>query len=416
MTVGAGILGDGEVVREADPGRTQDERSRARHGGRRHGPKRHETAPHTYREGARRRRDHVEVCQIRYDSSKTTYEDLVSHLFTFLERGVEPPRKRLRVAVRVGDFCARRDATGERREGGAQSAGRAGRGHDQSVRGREPRAGVEDATTFYPARPPHQRYLEKETDYCNHRRRFRWEDVFVRRHLVRDRAQSVSYLFVVLLLIACRRRPSRRRALRPPPARETRAGSSAASAPARRSPEPAEGRRDVSARVYCVASSTPSDALTHVRAQSEKLAHPRTRRARSEASPRARLAEASAGAELGQRRRAPRPGRPKRRTPRPPQRGEHDLTRARGIRVRAVLSAATRARSASNAACSCARTDAPAPTSEASLDGARALRTRSARRAREKNEARQPRPLRFVVSVFADLSQPRVRRGDDKVK
>ena len=76
------LLGDGEVVREAFRGGLEDERSRARHGGRVHGPKRHETAPRIER-CARGRRGHVEVCQIRYDSSKTTYEDLVSHLFTF---------------------------------------------------------------------------------------------------------------------------------------------------------------------------------------------------------------------------------------------------------------------------------------------------------------------------------------------
>lgn len=140
------------------------------------------TKPHpTYREVCSGKTGHVEVCQIRYDSSKTTYEDLVSHLFTFhdpttLNRQGNDSGSQYASVIFAHDETQRETAEKVvRKVQGALDAGtiKAYAGGTVATR-------VEDATTFYPAHEAHQKYLEKKPEgYCNHRRRFRWEDVFV---------------------------------------------------------------------------------------------------------------------------------------------------------------------------------------------------------------------------------------------
>ena len=137
----------------------------------------------SYREVCSGKTGHVEVCQIRYDTSKTTYEDLVSHLFTFhdpttLNRQGNDAGSQYASVIFVHDQTQRKTAEKVvRRVQGALDAGAITK--YQYANGTVATR-VEDATTFYPAHEAHQKYLEKRPQgYCNHRRRFRWEDVFV---------------------------------------------------------------------------------------------------------------------------------------------------------------------------------------------------------------------------------------------
>ena len=137
----------------------------------------------TYREVCSGTTGHVEVCQIRYDSTKTTYEDLVSHLFTFHD-----PTTANRQGNDVGSQYASvifthdetQKETAEKVVRKVQGALESGKITNFQYANKNVATRVEDATTFYPAHEAHQKYLEKKPEgYCNHRRRFRWEDVFV---------------------------------------------------------------------------------------------------------------------------------------------------------------------------------------------------------------------------------------------
>jgi peptide-methionine (S)-S-oxide reductase len=82
----------------------------------------------TYREVCSGTTGHVEVCQIRYDSTKTTYEDLVSHLFTFHDP-TTANRQGNDVGSQYASVIFTHDETQKETadKGCAQSAGRAGR-------------------------------------------------------------------------------------------------------------------------------------------------------------------------------------------------------------------------------------------------------------------------------------------------
>ena len=140
------------------------------------------TKPHpTYREVCSGKTGHVEVCQIRYDSSKTTYEDLVSHLFTFHDpttlnrQGNDSGSQYASVIL----CTARRNGRSPRRWC-AECRARWTRARSKRTRAEPSRRASRTRRRFTRAREAHQKYLEKKPEgYCNHRRRFRWEDVFV---------------------------------------------------------------------------------------------------------------------------------------------------------------------------------------------------------------------------------------------
>lgn len=137
----------------------------------------------TYREVCTGSTGHVEVCQIRYDPLKTSYKDLVSHFFTFHD-----PTTNDRQGNDVGTQYAsvifvhssEQRKTAETRLKKVQGALDDGKITGAMYAGKTAATKIQDATTFYPAEEAHQKYLEKKpTGYCNHRRRFKWQDVFV---------------------------------------------------------------------------------------------------------------------------------------------------------------------------------------------------------------------------------------------
>ena len=133
----------------------------------------------TYHEVCSGRTGHVEVCQVKYDPSATSYEDLASHFYTFHD-----PTTRNRQGNDVGTQYAsvvfvhdgEQRSTAERVKEKVQ--GLVNKGKIKSYANDQVCTEIWDATTFYPAEEGHQKYLEKRpTGYCNHRRRFRWMDV-----------------------------------------------------------------------------------------------------------------------------------------------------------------------------------------------------------------------------------------------
>jgi peptide-methionine (S)-S-oxide reductase len=136
----------------------------------------------TYREVCSGTTGHVEVCQIRYDASKTSAEDLMCHLFTFHDpttanRQGNDSGTQYASVIFVHDEEQRKVA--EKTVKKVQSALEKGKITPYMYATKKVTTKIEDATTFYPADEAHQKYLEKKpAGYCNHRRRFKWEDVF----------------------------------------------------------------------------------------------------------------------------------------------------------------------------------------------------------------------------------------------
>ena len=137
----------------------------------------------TYREVCSGTTGHVEVCQVRYDATKTTYEDLVSHLFTFHDATTFNRQGNdvgTQYASVIFTHTPEQKEIAEKTVKNVQHALDSGKINRYMYSGKTIVTKVEDATTFYPADEAHQKYLEKKpTGYCNHRRRFTWDDVFL---------------------------------------------------------------------------------------------------------------------------------------------------------------------------------------------------------------------------------------------
>ena len=132
----------------------------------------------TYREVCSGSTGHVEVCQVKYDPGKTSYERLAKHFFTFHD-----PTTKNRQGNDAGTQYAsiifahdpEQRATAERVREEVRRRVRDGR--VRSYANPDVVTEVVDAADYYPASDAHQRYLEKRPDgYCNHRRRFAWVD------------------------------------------------------------------------------------------------------------------------------------------------------------------------------------------------------------------------------------------------
>ena len=133
----------------------------------------------SYREVCGGRTGHVEVCQVKFDATKCSYEDLNAHLYTFHDptttnRQGNDAGSQYASVIFVHDEGQRKDA--ERVIARTQRF--LDRGKIKTFQRDKIVTRVEDATEYYPAESGHQRYLEKHPNgYCNHRRRFRWSDV-----------------------------------------------------------------------------------------------------------------------------------------------------------------------------------------------------------------------------------------------
>lgn len=130
----------------------------------------------TYRQVCGGASGHVEVCQVKYDPRKCSYENLARHLFTFHDP-TTPDRQGNDRGPQYASVIFAHDP--EQRKSAEKVRGEVQKmlneGEIRSYAGTRVTTAIEDATVYYPAHEAHQKYLQKKPQgYCNHVRRFRW--------------------------------------------------------------------------------------------------------------------------------------------------------------------------------------------------------------------------------------------------